>query len=430
MRNRYSGIITGVLILVMFGGFGFMIYDNAQPAEPLRVIIPTQPEPTNNPDTLSQIFSEGFGDDSTPLPTVAIPTERFIPPTIPAQAEAGAGAPIRPGDLGPQESTLAPVSVGATPTPPPPTSTLVSAVDAGESVPVVQNPVQRATQEWQPPSLPVPQSRDALGRDHYIFRRPVDSNANNYGLFYYPYGASGQQILSISSVHHGIDFSNPEGTPIRSVADGTVVFASEDQDDIYPGSPSYGVVIVIEHDYVWDGQVLWTLYAHLDQAIVREGQRVSTGDIIALSGNSGRSSGPHLHFEVRMGLEAPLAFGDTYNPVLWIVPYVGHGTVAGRLVDAIGNDVEGVIITLRSTTTGKVYTTTTYTFDGTINEINRDPKWQENFVIGDVPQGRYVILTDYNGQRISDVIDVFEGVTTFVEMEPVQIATPIPADDG
>jgi murein DD-endopeptidase MepM/ murein hydrolase activator NlpD len=424
-----SSFITGLIVLLVLGGFGFLLYQNADDSQALRAVIPTQAEPTANPDTLAQILSQNFGSDGTPLPTVGVPNEQFIAPTLPA---GQAGATLRPEQINPPAElfTLEPVSVGATPTPIPPTPTVpVGDEDAGVFEVAAGNNSARPSPTWQPPPLPVPQSRDPLGRDHYFLARPVDSNANGYGLFYYPYGSNGTRQLSISTVHHGIDFSNPVGTPIRASESGVVVFASSPEEPLYPGSPSYGTVVIIEHDIAWEGMLLWTLYAHLDQPLVATGDTVIRGQVIALSGNSGRSSGPHLHFEVRAAEEAPLNYGDTYNPGLWIVPYYNHGTIAGRLIDFRDEFVDDVFITARSTANGKVYTTSTYTFSGTIDQVNADPKWRENFVLGDIPVGRYVVVAEYNGQRISEIVEVREGLTSFVELEPVVVATPQPVDE-
>lgn len=433
MAKGSGGIVTVSIILAAFAGFGFLLLTNAEPAAPLAVVIPTEAEPTANPDALAEIFSERFGSNVTPQPTVALPTERFIPPTVNLAGE-GVGQGVNPAELaGVAQVTQAAVSVGVTPTPVPPTPTLLGDGNQDEpaGVVVMQGQQEIGPDEWQPPPMPVPQSRDPLGRDHYVLARPVESNANSYGLFYYPYGSNGTQQIAISRVHHGIDFSNPVGTPIRSVAPGEVIFSSEDGEDILPGSPSYGVVVVIEHDFGWQGNKIQTLYAHLDRTLVRKGDRVETGTVIALSGNSGRSSGPHLHFEVRLGDEATqgmLTYGDTYNPTLWIVPYYGHGTIVGQLVDRNGDFVDDVFVTARSLTTGEVYTTSTYSFDGTINQVNSDPNWRENFVLGDIPQGRYEVIASYESQRVSEVVQVFEGATAFVALQPIVVPTAQPVE--
>ena len=91
--------------------------------------------------------------------------------------------------------------------------------------------------------------------------------------------------------HKGIDFGCPENTPILASADGTVIRADYDKS-------GYGNYILILHS-----DMSGTLYAHLNHMMVMKGKAVSQGDIIAYSGNTGNSSGPHLHFELRTEAE-------------------------------------------------------------------------------------------------------------------------------
>lgn len=88
-------------------------------------------------------------------------------------------------------------------------------------------------------------------------------------------------------LHAGQDIAVPIGTPVRAAKDGTVVFAGE--------ASGYGIAVYVEHD----GGVV-TRYAHLSRLDVRRGQQVRRGQRIAASGNTGRSTGPHLHFELRV----------------------------------------------------------------------------------------------------------------------------------
>jgi len=90
-----------------------------------------------------------------------------------------------------------------------------------------------------------------------------------------------------STYHEGIDIAVPEGTPIRAAASGTVIMAS------YNGG--YGNYTCIDH-----GSGLSTCYAHQSSFAVSSGQSVSQGNVIGYSGNTGASTGPHLHFEVRI----------------------------------------------------------------------------------------------------------------------------------
>jgi lipoprotein NlpD len=97
--------------------------------------------------------------------------------------------------------------------------------------------------------------------------------------------------------HDGIDIGAPKGTDVRAAAAGEVVFSAR--------HGGYGNLVVVRHA---DGLV--TVYAHHSVNLVRKGQSVSPGQIIAKVGDSGRASGPHLHFEVRQGVEPqnPLRF--------------------------------------------------------------------------------------------------------------------------
>ena len=109
----------------------------------------------------------------------------------------------------------------------------------------------------------------------------------------------GMRIDPIDGVwrhHNGIDIAIPAGTPVRPVAPGIVV---------YSGSRSgYGNTVVVEHD---NGII--TLYAHNSRVLVSEGQPVTTESTLALSGSTGRSTGPHLHFEAwQAGTNITMAF--------------------------------------------------------------------------------------------------------------------------
>ena len=87
--------------------------------------------------------------------------------------------------------------------------------------------------------------------------------------------------------HEGIDIAAPKGTPVRAAAGGEVVFSGW-------GPTGYGKMIIIKHQHH-----LTTLYAHNSKLISKKGNRVKQGQKISLIGSTGRSTGPHLHFEVR-----------------------------------------------------------------------------------------------------------------------------------
>lgn len=105
---------------------------------------------------------------------------------------------------------------------------------------------------------------------------------------------TGQTIL-----HAGLDIANRIGTPVVSPARGTVTFSG------WQGA--YGNCIIINH-----GNAITTRYAHLEKSVIKEGQVVNRGDVIGTIGNTGRSTGPHLHYEVRVG-------GVPVNPMRYIL---------------------------------------------------------------------------------------------------------------
>ncbi|HWA15907.1 MAG TPA: M23 family metallopeptidase, partial [Gemmatimonadales bacterium] len=86
--------------------------------------------------------------------------------------------------------------------------------------------------------------------------------------------------------HPGLDIAVPVGTLVRATAEGLVAEAGED--------PEYGSFVLLQH-----GGEYQSMYGHLSRLIVRTGQRVAAGEVIGLSGNTGNSSAPHLHFEIR-----------------------------------------------------------------------------------------------------------------------------------
>ncbi len=98
--------------------------------------------------------------------------------------------------------------------------------------------------------------------------------------------------------HEGLDLKASTGTPVLAAQDGTVIYAGRK-------IRGYGNMVVIRHS-----PALSTVYAHNSRLLVKAGQLVRPGQRIALSGNTGRSSGPHLHFEVRHGTSPvnPLQF--------------------------------------------------------------------------------------------------------------------------
>ncbi len=119
------------------------------------------------------------------------------------------------------------------------------------------------------------------------------------GVITSPFGYRNSPFTGKKTFHSGLDISNRTGTKIVSTAAGKVIFTGR--------KDSYGNVIIIDHGY---GKA--TQYAHLRDILVNNGQQVKRGEAIATLGNTGRSTGPHLHYEV-------LVNGTPVNPSKYIL---------------------------------------------------------------------------------------------------------------
>lgn len=136
-------------------------------------------------------------------------------------------------------------------------------------------------------------SRDVV-RDHIPSIRPVGT-----GWLSSRFGFRSDPFTNKKKYHKGLDFSVPTGTAVLATGDGVVAEVQQQR--------GFGRLVKIDH-----GNGVVTLYAHLDKAMVKKGARVHRGDVIARSGNTGRSSAPHLHYEVRLA-------GRSVNPISYIL---------------------------------------------------------------------------------------------------------------
>ncbi len=135
-------------------------------------------------------------------------------------------------------------------------------------------------------------------------------------------------------------------------------------------------------------------YGHLSEINVTAGQRVSAGEVVGLSGESGVADGPHLHFEVRAGIND---YGSTRNPLLWLAPLPQTAVVAGRIVGPGGELLyEAPIALIRADATAPYTATTSYA----LGESNSDSVLRENFVVDDVVPGFYQVVVDTGSRRL------------------------------
>ena len=223
-------------------------------------------------------------------------------------------------------------------------------------------------------------------RDHYWLARPFPRDSTNairdYASRSYSYGTMGDGGFQ---THHGVDIENLLGTGILAAGSGWVFYAGDDSEVQFgPQTNFYGNLVVIEHDRLApNGQPLYTLYGHMFRVDVGTGQRVEQGEKIGQVGATGVALGSHLHLEVRIG--DPYAYGSTYNPDLWVMPWPGgYGTLAGRVTDSDGNRLYNVPIVIQSEG-GASRQTYSYADDG----VNPDPYYREHYTYGDLPAGEY-----------------------------------------
>jgi murein DD-endopeptidase MepM/ murein hydrolase activator NlpD len=152
-------------------------------------------------------------------------------------------------------------------------------------------------------------------------RDPPDTRAN-FPKLSSRFGRRGDPFRRTAAMHYGVDIPGRMGTPVLASAPGVVRFAG--------AAGSYGEMVEIDHD-----GALATRYAHLSRILVRPGTRVEQGQLVALMGSTGRSTGSHLHFEVRVGGRAvdPLAYLGAAAPqpvMTWIKPEAPHISAFAR----------------------------------------------------------------------------------------------------
>lgn len=249
---------------------------------------------------------------------------------------------------------------------------------------------------------PSPTLSQAEPQPHQRLARPFGSDQNGEPTRYYAYGSTGAGKYR---VHRGCDFPSPFGTPVYASAKGRVVVAGDDQRAIYGERVGfYGQLIILQLEEEYQGEKVYVLYGHLSKVHVRFLQQVSEGDLIGEVGMSGVAIGPHLHLEVRVGKNS---YHDTRNPELWLVPLPGKGTLVGAVIDERGEPIPQQTLTVyRSESPDQRWQDT---ISYSIGEVNSDKAWQENFVLGDVPAGRYVIKTYLKGHLFTKEFTITEG---------------------
>ena len=179
------------------------------------------------------------------------------------------------------------------------------------------------------PLLPAGRARVGERNEHawMVLDQPVHA-----GRLSSAFGIRADPIDGSLRVHRGIDIAGPYGAPVRAAADGVVTFAGK--------AGGYGELVRIEH-----GDGVETLYGHLSALLVRPGMSIRRGTVIGAMGSTGRSTGNHVHFEVRedgiavdptlpLGRETSPAWGAVMPPPPLVLHWQGWHEETGKLPSA------------------------------------------------------------------------------------------------
>jgi hypothetical protein len=264
-------------------------------------------------------------------------------------------------------------------------------------------PADEPRSAWRPPLYPVPWALTQF--DHFYFARPIAADQVNWPTADYRYGGV---FFSNNVVHTGVDIPAPSGTQVIAAAPGTIVWAGW---GLFSGDPGnhddpYGIAVAIRHDFGYNGEHLYSLYAHMQDLNVMKGQYVNTGDVLGWVGDTGFTTGAHLHFEVRIGENS---YFNTRNPELWIVPPQGWGVLAGRVTDGLGQLMPRTMVYVESLETGDIFTARTYGAGAVI----ADAYYNENVVISDLPAGLYRIRLPEIAAREEIILEIKPGRVTY-----------------
>jgi hypothetical protein len=252
------------------------------------------------------------------------------------------------------------------------------------------------------------------------FARPVGAADNEYIDQTYRYGST---MGGNFQQHQGIEFNNPDGTPVHAIGGGTVVWAGP--------AEAGALTVAIRHDSTIardeprDTLRIYSVYYHNSSLDVAVGDTVRAGQLIARVGHSGRATNDHLHLEMHAvpGDSTGLVVNPeqryppySTNPELWITPLEGTGVVAGQVFDSAGAPLQQArVYGIRKL----VPPETPFSFAETYGaRAHAHPLYAEHFAVGDVPAGIWLLGVEIGGRRIYREVTVEPGRLTWVVFTP------------
>ena len=251
----------------------------------------------------------------------------------------------------------------------------------------------------------------------FPLQRPISADKREEIDPSYRFGTSNHGKRDI---HSGVEFLNPRGTPVLAAAKGDVVFAGDDLEmQVGPYRNFYGNYVVLQHEIPGFDESVYTLYAHLSEIDVEEGDEVKAGDQIGLVGSTGAATGAHLHFEVRYGENE---YFSAVNPELWLQPLPYEegqltGAIAGRILNPDGKpEPMPNIVIERLTGPGLPAQDTFYINTYQDRKLVGKEPWGEGFAISDLPPGEYQISIVKNGFQ-TRLVEVLPGQLTLITIQ-------------
>jgi len=251
---------------------------------------------------------------------------------------------------------------------------------------------------------------------HFWMKRPISPQGNDQIDSSYRYGSTQE---GARPTHHGVEFVNPEGTPVLAAAEGLVIVAGNDFQETYADFPFYyGNLVIIEHHFPGIEVPVFSLYGHLSNVETQMGNYVQAGDQIGSVGYTGVAEWSHLHFEIRVMNNL---YKDTRNPELWLKPHQIedgelNGAIAGRLVDEFGTPIYIPNIVIERIAPGNVVLETFYAETYADFTVSGDDDWGENFVIGDLIPGEYRVSFVARGLQVREMT-VYPGQLTLLTFD-------------